>query len=431
MKITNIGGATAVVQFDNKKILFDPWLTETVMEGSWFHWPKIKNDISDLGHIDYLYISHIHEDHYSLESIKKLKTNDIELIVMDRSPEIPNFILKSLETNRISFKKIHLVRPYEPIQINNEIIVDMVTASPENEYNYLVDSGLILKHGNKTLYNANDCSPYPESLNYIKNKYGIIDLALIPYSGGSGYPGCYLNLTHDEKLQEKNRIFNARIKLFIDTVEMLDPIRVMPFADQFVLGGNRSNLNQYIPHEPSPGYVKNYIKNKSLRDKILLLKSGQSFDMVNFEIIPNEPYYLHSEKERSDYIAEISDRRYDFELIQFKDTVPVRRLLELARKRMFEIQNRRNIKFDFNYYINIKNSEKVFHFNLNNEDINEIDSNHKKVKPYLSINIDYNLLILLLINSISWNMADHFIDYERVPNIYNEKVYIILNSLTI
>ena len=42
MKLTNIGGATAFLEHNDKRILFDPWMDEGILYGSWYHWPKLK-----------------------------------------------------------------------------------------------------------------------------------------------------------------------------------------------------------------------------------------------------------------------------------------------------------------------------------------------------------------------------------------------------
>ena len=58
MKITNIGGATAILENNGKRILFDPWMDEGILYGSWYHWPKLNLDISELGKLDYIYITY-------------------------------------------------------------------------------------------------------------------------------------------------------------------------------------------------------------------------------------------------------------------------------------------------------------------------------------------------------------------------------------
>ena len=67
---------------------------------------------------------------------------------------------------------------------------------------YLVDSGIVLKTKDKVLYNSNDCLPCTKAINFIKDKFKKVDLALLPYTGVSGYPNCYLNPSHKEKLKE-------------------------------------------------------------------------------------------------------------------------------------------------------------------------------------------------------------------------------------
>lgn len=41
------------------------------------------------------------------------------------------------------------------------------------------------------------------------------------------------------------------------------------------------------------------------------------------------------------------------------------------------------------------------------------------------------LFAMALINHIPWNMADAFIDYERIPNVYDPLAYAMSNHLTI
>ena len=322
MKLMNIGGATAIVEHQGKRMLFDPWVNEGILHGSWFHWPRLNVALSEIGRLDYIYISHIHEDHCAPGTIKHLN-RDAKIIIMDREPEIPNFVKRFLKINRFDFKKVHLIRPQTPTAIAPGLTVDMVTADPAHEYNYQIDSGLILKWGGKTLYNANDCAPYPGSINYIKKTYGTVDLALLPYAGGSGYLGCYADLSHEEKLKERNRIFDMRMKLFIDTIHDIAPRKVMPFADQYVIGGKRGYLNKYSPHAPSPGYVKDYLVAAGLDKKLVLLNSGQSYDLDADSKNPDVPYYVHTAAEQEAYIRELETQEYDHDKVDMRDNIPI------------------------------------------------------------------------------------------------------------
>ena len=92
MKFQNIGGATGILEHDGIKILFDPWLDEGIYHGAWHHFPPTNVSLEELPEVDYIYISHIHEDHCCQKTISKLdKTATV--ILLDRKPNyVKNFL---------------------------------------------------------------------------------------------------------------------------------------------------------------------------------------------------------------------------------------------------------------------------------------------------------------------------------------------------
>ena len=75
---------------------------------------------------------------------------------------------------------------------------------------------------------------------------------------------------------------------------------------------------------------------------------------------------------------------------------------------------------DYRLYLRISDRNLCYEIDLKNENIKQIYDNKNIVKPFLKLNVTNTLLTMILINHISWNMADFFIDYEREPNIYNQ-----------
>ena len=128
MKITHLGASTIIVEHKKKKIMFDPWLDDGIVYGSWYRWPPSKILPKDIGKLDYINISHIHEDHCSPGTIKHLDKN-AEVIIMDRRP---NFVKKFLDYNKFKFKKIHLIKPYEIKKIYSDLEVAFVEADEDN-----------------------------------------------------------------------------------------------------------------------------------------------------------------------------------------------------------------------------------------------------------------------------------------------------------
>src|SRR5262245_46582755 len=132
MKILNLGGATAILEHRGKRMLFDPWLNDGIYHGSWFHYPPARLDVHDVGHLDYIFILHIHEDHCAAGTIRHLN-RDAEVILIDRAP---HYVRKFLENYGFHFKKIHSIKPYHPVRIAPGLTADIVEADPEHELNY-------------------------------------------------------------------------------------------------------------------------------------------------------------------------------------------------------------------------------------------------------------------------------------------------------
>ncbi|MGH6892986.1 MAG: MBL fold metallo-hydrolase, partial [Dongiaceae bacterium] len=338
MKFINLGGATGILEHRGKRVLFDPWLDDGIFHGAWYHWPKMKVGLSDLGRLDYIYISHIHEDHCSAGTIRHLN-RDAEIIMMDRQP---NFVLNFLKSNGFEFKKVHLIPPRTQVELERGLIVDTVEADPANEMAYVIDSALMLNWDDFIIYNANDCLPYAAGLDYIISRYPRVDLGLLPYAGGSGYPSCYVNLTDEEKHSERARVANARLAEFVENVRRLKPRYVLPFADQYVVAGSRSHLNKFISHPSSPGIVRAELEKAGLADRLILLNSGQAYDFDAGVKSPTDPYVDVTEEDRERYIAaSLKGQLYDHERVKFLPSVPVERLVRYARERLWVIQQRK------------------------------------------------------------------------------------------
>jgi UDP-MurNAc hydroxylase len=424
----NIGGATAILEHQGKRIMFDPWLNDGIFHGAWYHYPPLQVSIKDIGRIDYLYISHIHEDHCAAGTIQYLN-RDAEVILMDRQP---NFVAKFLDLYGFKFQKVHLIKPRVQTQIAPNLYVDIIEADPSHELNYQIDSALIIKWDNFTVYNANDCPPYSNGLEYIQKQYEKVDLALLPYAGGSGYPSCYTNLSHTDKLREKQRIFEQNLQLFVDTVKALQPSYAVPFADQYVVAGSRSVLNQYLAHPPDGSVVIDALKKVGLEDKVLLLNSGQVFDFDTKEKYPDFSYKKHSEENRNEYInSTLHDKYYDHEMLALNLSVPIERMIAYARSRLWQVQRQDQYFPKFAYYLDIPDRNRIFRIALDSEIVEELSCNDNLPEPYLRIILPTTLLVLLLIGHISWNIADAalFLDYERCPNIYNSRNHALINHL--
>ena len=85
MNIKLYKSSTIGLNLSGYKILMDPWLTDGEYYGSWSHYPyyDLDKNINEINSYNAIYISHIHPDHCSDDTLKKI------------SKEIPIYIQKS------------------------------------------------------------------------------------------------------------------------------------------------------------------------------------------------------------------------------------------------------------------------------------------------------------------------------------------------
>ena len=107
--------------------------------------------------------------------------------------------------------------------------------------------------------------------------------------------------------------------------------------------------------------------------------------------------------------------------------------MRYARIRQWDAQKRNSYFLDFNLYLDSSDSNQRFKINLEKEGAEETALDTRLVEPFLRVSAPRNLLIMLLIGHVSWNIADaaFFLDYERIPNIYDPEIYAALNYLKI
>lgn len=427
MRILNCGGATAILEHQGRRMLCDPWLDDGIFHGAWYHYPPSPIKPEDIGHVDYVFISHIHEDHCSAGTLRHVN-RDAEILIPDKTP---NFVEKFLLAQRLGFRKITKIGVRRPTQIAPGLVADCIEADPENEMAYAIDSGLILNWDGFTIYNANDCYPHRAGIEYVNAHYKI-DLALLPYSGGSGYPSCYLNLSDEQKAERARSIMHSRMNTFFDATRQLAPRYVMPFADQYVIAGSRAGLNRYISHPPCPGVVAEPYAKAGLSSELLLLNAGQAFDFDQQLASPAEPYRHYSAQDREIYVDEnLRDKKYDHELFELNTSVHLGRLLKVARARLWQEQQRRKSFPDWRLYIEIPERQERYEIDLTTESVVDVAWGAELQEPYLKVGATPSLLALILIGHISINIADAalFLDYERRPDQYVPELYVLLNLL--
>ena len=220
MRTTFLGQAGLFIETRAGSILCDPWFNPAYF-GSWFPFPA--NDGIDpalIGHPTYLYISHLHHDHFDPAWLSQHVARDATVI-------LPNYLIDDLrhELHALGFRHFVETADCEPIDLAGglRVMVNALTAPTDGP---IGDSALLVDDGETRLLNLNDARPPdPDKLLSL----GPIDLLFLQFSGAIWYPMVYeFPERAKTTLAHKKRVVQlARAQRYI---EIIEPAFVVPSA---------------------------------------------------------------------------------------------------------------------------------------------------------------------------------------------------------
>ena len=80
MKFTIVSHAGLLVESAGTSLMMDPWLVGSCYWRSWWNYPKPAAFASQLTELDYVYLTHMHWDHFHRPSLRKLPPSATLLI---------------------------------------------------------------------------------------------------------------------------------------------------------------------------------------------------------------------------------------------------------------------------------------------------------------------------------------------------------------
>jgi len=443
MKVQYFSSACVMIEHKGIRILCDPWLSDGIYYGSWFHYPPLKYKPEDFLNVDYIYISHIHPDHMDVESLIRFPRN-IKILIHDYADKYVLRILRNLgfeNIQEVSHKEIVLLDEDFTMEIlasdncDPQVCGKFMGCSITVPYNRTIqiDSLAVFHASGKTIVNTNDC-PYGLAYSvcdYIVRKYKTIDFLLVGYAGAGPFPQCF-EMDHEDKLKKALAKKSQFLEESVKYIKHLQPKHFMPFAGQYVLGGRLSNLNDYrgVPDlEELPELFGSYSYIKE--SKIILLNSGEWFDVLEGEA--SEIFTPPNKEERDRYIKEVlSLKKYNYELKRIEQDSSEIVLIKLkeAHTRMLKHQDKEGgYRSEWNIYINVGHPI-LYRIPFDGNSVSIVEPG-EEIQPFVKITLDYSLFDMILNRKAHWNNAEigSHLHYVRQPEVFERGIYHFLSFL--
>jgi UDP-MurNAc hydroxylase len=436
--------STVGINTGNFKILMDPWLTDGEYYGSWYHYPKfnIKKYINELNSYKAIFISHIHPDHCSSDTLKLLNKN-IPIFIHEFHSM---FLKKKIE--KLGFS-VHEIKHGVRTKIYNNTAITIYAADncdPKLCYRFSgcanlltkekksqqIDTLSIIDNKKTVILNVNDC-PYElaeSTFADIKKKFKKINALLLGYSGAGAYPQCFNNLKLKQKkieMKKKEIFFLERAFKFIKDIR---PEFYLPFAGTYCLAGKLAKL-QSLRGVPTIDNAYEYLEKKIKKENIknctaIKINYEQDFNLINKK--SSKKYHPVNKIKIQKYIENyLSKKKLEYELENYPKNEEIIKLSSEAFKRFKEKKLLLNIKFQSDILIKIKNLIIKLPNKGDDIEVKNLDYLKKNLINYVCYSLDSRLYKRLLLGPryAHWNNAEigsHII-FSRWPNVYERNIY--------
>ena len=450
MQITQLNSASNMIEDSangsNVKILCDPWLQGEEYLGSWAMYPQYNFKPENFSDLDFIYISHIHPDHSSANTLSKL---DKKIPVLIHN--FPEKFLKDKIEN-LGFKTIELEHGVRT-RLKNNIHVNIMAAdncdpnvcgkimgcglSEVKFQTTQIDTMAVFDNGNQVIVNTNDC-PFDIAKNtasIIKSAYQKVDVLLLGYVAASSWPHCY-NLSESQKEEESRKKQDAKLQTAKKYIELLQPKYYIPFAGRYTLCGKNVVLNRYRG-EPELEDAYEWLRNNVDQEKHcgIILNNDCWFDIDAG--LANKNYVPINKDEKKNYVNDILSRK---NMPYENESMPlIAEILELVPK-AYENFNKIREKIgwvsDTTVILKTTNDDDlIIAISCNGKGFKKISSDDiKKYEQCMVISLDIRLLKWLLHgpDKAHWSDADlgSHLRYERIGSIYKRGLFYCWNHFS-
>jgi UDP-MurNAc hydroxylase len=182
VRITGTGHASMRIDTAAGSILCDPWVNPAYF-ASWFPFPD--NSLLDwetLGQVDYLYVSHLHRDHFDAKNLKQHVSKKATVLL----PEYPTSQLED-ELRDLGFTRFLKTTSNEVHELDGglKIMIQALTSPTDGP---IGDSSLWVEYDGVRVLNQNDARPTDLTT---FTELGHVHAHMLQFSGAIWYPMVY------------------------------------------------------------------------------------------------------------------------------------------------------------------------------------------------------------------------------------------------
>ncbi|MDB5047030.1 MAG: Zn-dependent hydrolase of the beta-lactamase fold [Fibrobacteres bacterium] len=278
--------AGLLVKGAGKSLIFDPWLVGSSYWRSWWNFPPVSRELIESLRPDFLYLTHIHWDHFHGPSLRKFPL------------DTPIFIPKSPARR---MKKDLLAMGFENVtEIRHGQTVELAPGLRLSSYQFypFMDSAAVVECGGVTLFNANDAKFMGAPLDQILARHPRIDFVFRSHSSANERM-CFDFMDEPARPREDSRRY---LRDFADFVRKVGARYAIPFASNHCyLHRETFHLNDTIT---TPPQVEAYCRSRDMtHPEVKAMVSGDAWSSQTGFAIAKGPHFTDRDRCLEAYAA--------------------------------------------------------------------------------------------------------------------------------
>lgn len=289
MRMMVLSHAGLLVEGSGRQLACDPWLVGSCYWRSWWNYPPVSEETLSQVKPDFIYLTHLHWDHFQGPSLRRFSMDTPILIPYDRYTRMRD------DLRKIGFKTIMELHHGQSYHLADDFKVTSYHFSP------FTDSALVIECEDVTIFNANDAKLMGLPLGQILNRHPKIDFALRSHSSANARLS-YQYIDHPNEMADDTSAYSRAFCAFMHRVR---PRYAIPFASNTChlhKDTQRYNALAVSPYAVAADFA-DYQRRYPTPTELRVMVSGDSWDSRDgFHITPS-PWLDDREVRLAGYIA--------------------------------------------------------------------------------------------------------------------------------
>ncbi len=280
MEFKVLSHAGLLVQNQNHSLICDPWLVGSCYWRSWWNYPPVSEELIASLNPDFIYLTHIHWDHFQGPSLRRLGKDKTILVPKGNYDRIVR------DLHNMGFHHVIELSHGKTFQINEKFKITSY------QFGFFLDSALLIEVDNHVLLNLNDSKHMGGTLKQIIDNHPPVDFVFRSHSSANSRL-CYEIINHPEMPVDD---INSYIENFALTARATGAKYAIPFASNHChLHPDVVRFNKLVQ---TPRLVEQYFKLQHIDSpEVKVMLSGDSFSSESgFHIDPYDWFENRDEK---------------------------------------------------------------------------------------------------------------------------------------